>query len=158
MRRQRTWKNSSICSLTIIRMKRLRIAGVSRLTMDCEAASGKNFTSSSPFPFILPFHPSRFIRLPNLAGVDFQGREKTIAVAAGVDAFQIAQVENPAVALGGMADDGDLSRIMRAGRSRPQFSPEQQAGVQNINYIIFPQIHSGYMFLKLTQVCNLFRF
>src|ERR1700687_1974889 len=50
-----------------------------------------------------------FIGLPDLAAADVQGGQPTTQAAAGIDALEVAEVEDLARSLRRMADDGDLA-------------------------------------------------
>jgi len=58
--------------------------------------------------------------LPDPRGVHVQGREPAAAVAIGVDALQLAQVQDRAALLRRMPGDDRLARAMRPGEPIPQ--------------------------------------
>ena len=53
------------------------------------------------------------VRLPDFPAVDVQRRQPAAAVAEGVDADDVAEVEDFADLLRGVADDGDLAVLVR---------------------------------------------
>jgi hypothetical protein len=69
------------------------------------AASPFRFSSLISHISSLTPHFSSFVGLPNLGGLDVQGGKITLAVTAGIDALEIAQVEDFTGALGRVAHD-----------------------------------------------------
>ena len=76
---------------------------------------------------VTPPHPPFPVRLPDLPGPHVQRRQPAAAVAVGVDALQVAEVEDLAALLRRVADDDRLARVVRAGGHVPQRLPPQHA-------------------------------
>ena len=66
------------------------------------------------------------VRLPHLAALDVQRRQPAVAVTPGVDALEIAEVEDLAALLRGVADDGGLAGTVRAGLADFHRVPEKR--------------------------------
>ncbi len=58
-----------------------------------------------------------FVRLPNFTRRRLQRRQPTAAVAVGVDANEVTEVDDFAFLVGGVAEDGDFSGNVRFGRA-----------------------------------------
>ena len=80
-----------------------------------------------PSPLSLRLSPlAPLVRLPHLPAADVQRRQPAVAVAPGVDALEVAEVEDLAALLRGVADDGRLARTVRAGLADLQRVPEER--------------------------------
>ena len=55
---------------------------------------------------------AELIDLPHLTAVNIQGGQPAAGATAGVDALEVAQVEDVARSLRSVADDGDLSNMV----------------------------------------------
>src|SRR5690242_6382922 len=69
-------------------------------------------------------HP---VRLPDLLGPGLQRRQPAAPVAEGVDALEVAQVEDLPALLGRVAHDGRPARLVRAGGRLPERLPAEHA-------------------------------